>query len=73
MPDAKPQQMLNTENPWLNVILTLSKFISIHLYAYFQQLFQYSVHLSRAYIKTTRVNLSLNLAYEAYVNQVSKS
>ena len=64
MPDAKRQQTLNTEHPWLNVIITHSKFnsspfISLFLNTYFQQLIQYFLHLSRSYKETTQVNLPL--------------
>ena len=64
--DQGPQQTLNTENPWLNVIITQSKFI--HLYAYFQQLFQYFLHLSRSYTETTQVNLPLKQTLADQVN-----
>ena len=46
---GRPKSLLNS---WDSLFL-------VHLYAYFQQLFQYFLHLSRPYIKTRQENLPL--------------
>ena len=64
MPDMKRRTLIwtegrnkhsNTENPWLNVIITVLHTLNlflVHLYAYFQQLSQYFLHCSRSYIES---------------------
>ena len=47
--DRGLQQTLNTKNLWLNVIITHSELFLVHLYAYFQLLFQLFLQLSHPY------------------------
>ena len=50
--DRGPHPKLNTENPWLNVIITHSKFISSPFISLFLTKFQYFLNHSPSYIAT---------------------
>ena len=50
--DRGPQPTLNTENPWLNVIIIHSKFISSPFTSLFSTIFQYFLNHSLSYIVT---------------------